>query len=464
MQNGTVGALQRTRKETNAARVALSVLRRVPRVTNGEFDWDKVVAEVTARGLQLAPDAAAHFTSQTGSMSKRAVKVVRSKSVIFPRLHNILCGAVMTSELTPEQKAATITKRTATFKSRNLGQLHVFEAAAFKAFMAYTDPTGTVFESQGVLDGRAADVLIRTRGGNDEINNVWTGLQIKSATHTDHEVNFNLKACEGLSGGTYEFTPVLCLAFEEPDRAQARREAVLNYDYIPDVKLVYAIFYENASHMPLRNMYVRASTDLGDHRVRFDTDDIDKHTRFNDLFHTGIASAPRKFTAFEANFDCGPGSANPNIKLHSKLYQEVLNGRALWSLTDSLRAPLVQNQTTDIVWDMSPDHVIKISLKCASIEHGGKNNAYRFHTATYDSSAVVHCDIVMAFYRDEGGRRTHVSVICARRVYTKKSFGWSNTHNQDILRDRIAITEPGALQELRNAVLAVISADPRDSV
>jgi hypothetical protein len=442
----TVGDARKTREEKNDDNRVLYSSRKIPRITKGNYDWPKVEKELKERGCGIQDGAKKYFEKQKCSPKNRKIMVIRTDETHVTRcLRFMISGRDMPNYPTAEQIKASRAKRSATLIGRNLGQLHVWEAAAFKAFASL--PIFEQYEVRHLMDGRGADKAIRLKGTDDN----WTLLQIKSGTYNDHRVQFGVKKSDGLSGGKYEHFAILALAFAEPDRVAARQAT--EYDHIPDVELVYAIFFSNASLMPGKHLAPYKSTDLGDNRVWFGSDNKAKNDRFVKLLHTGIEESS-KHTLEQANFSCGAGSCNSNILEINEHYQEVLNGRVLARLVgmDALSAPLSQNQAIDIVWHMKAGDRIRISLKTASIHHGGKYGGYKFDLKK--APGAVHCDVVMAFYKDEQGLRTHLSVLSARRVYVrnKNSFCWSYTSNEDVLENRICLQSEGLLEQIHQAM------------
>lgn len=116
----------------------------MPRITRGVYEWTNVVLELTARGFQLPSDADILFNEQTCRPSWRNVRVIRSDgSSVTRRLGNIMSGSAVPCESSKQQRKNSSIKRSETIRTRALGQKHVWEAAAFKAYMLHIDPPST---------------------------------------------------------------------------------------------------------------------------------------------------------------------------------------------------------------------------------------------------------------------------------------------------------------------------------
>ena len=65
------------------------------------------------------------------------------------------------------------------------------------------------------------------------------------------------------------------------------------------------------------------------------------------------------------------------------------------------------------------------------------------------------CDFVLVFYYQENVI-TYISVICASRVYDSgiQSFGWSTSHETDILKYQIHVNSSNVLDALSKKLLA----------
>jgi hypothetical protein len=103
-----------------------------------------------------------------------------------------------------------------------------------------------------------------------------------------------------------------------------------------------------------------------------------------------------------------------NTRVIKNHWQEVKNCEALAQLVgfENLSAPFAQGEAVDTIWTF--DNVqARISLKTASSKG---LTSYEFHVHKAPNSAF--CNVVMIFFSDKiTGVRTHVSVLCARRVY-----------------------------------------------
>jgi hypothetical protein len=139
---------------------------------------------------------------------------------------------------------------------------------------------------------------------------------------------------------------------------------------------------------------------------------------------------------------------------------EVENTRALAKVVgfENLIAPFAQMETVDIIVMMDGVQV-KTSLETACKD--GKK-AFRFGLKAAPNWAF--CDVVMVFYVNSEGIRTHVSVLCAREVYDveRKSnhdnYGWSPTNRPHVLKTRISLNNAAeAAMLIKRAVYTIIN-------
>jgi hypothetical protein len=138
-----------------------------------------------------------------------------------------------------------------------------------------------------------------------------------------------------------------------------------------------------------------------------------------------------------------------NSKVTTEHWTEVNNFKALAKVVgfENLISPCAQNETVDIIV-MIDEVQVKTSVKTAS-----QNSKYGFQFELGAAPNSDFCDIVMVFYKNGKGTRTHVSVLCAREVYdverksNRDTFGWSPTLRPHVLETRIS---------LRNAAEAAI--------
>jgi hypothetical protein len=147
----------------------------------------------------------------------------------------------------------------------------------------------------------------------------------------------------------------------------------------------------------------------------------------------------------------GVGAGTPNPSLSLKHAQEIRNCQGLAAVVglETLYAPKIQGQIVDVVWQ-SESADVRISLKSATPVAGRDC----FHFIVNKHTNANYCDVVMAFFRNSEGQRTHVSVIRASRVYKEgaKNFYWSPTKNKDVLENRIDLRRADARQMLLEAV------------
>jgi hypothetical protein len=131
-----------------------------------------------------------------------------------------------------------------------------------------------------------------------------------------------------------------------------------------------------------------------------------------------------------------------------KHYQETLNLQTLAHMVGigQLRAPIRQNETTDVIM-LVDDQEVNVSVKTATPHHRG----YTFGVGGHPNDHLCH--IVLAFYKNADGIRTHVSVLCPRRVYAcNKYFTWSPTHNKDVLKGRVDLQSDKGCEHLYAAI------------
>lgn len=447
-------AARKTRAQCNAERVVLRKSRRVPRVTKGYFTFEKAIVEVKHRHFVVEDGAKAYWSEQICSPRKRKIRIMHHGRPKDVPLNNILNGITMSSKPTAKAKKVSNAKRSATRKALDLGQTSWMEAAGIKAAMKVMDPQG-LLEVCLLPDSLRADFLLRPANSTDD---VWVPVQMKTAEAYDGEVNLSIKKEDGLAGGIYE-NMIIIGAVVKVDRKAARKTMTV-FGAIPGAEVTELFLYRSASDIPgpsLRPCPRRKRDDkYGDHRFVMGFDEPQRlETMQTEMVH--LVHTMPKVTYEDACCSFGPGTLN--VRLSETHKEEVLNMKALAHIVgmESLRAPALQNFTTDIIWQIEGVG-INISLKSAVVNNGGRCGGYYFFLGA--APYAEHCRVAMAFYR-EGTVRTHVSVICARRVYVadRANFCWSPTHtrNADVWEDRIDLRHPDALEKLTMAVSSFLA-------
>lgn len=442
----TMTTARKTRAQCNAEAVARRKSHRIPRVTEGQFTFDKAVAEVEHRGFVVAADAEDYWNEQTCKPSRRKMRVIHHDYIKDIRLDDILEGHTMSSKPTAEARKASNARNSATHKARKLGPRYWMEAAGIKAAMKALDPEG-LLEVRLLPDGLNADYLVRPVNSTED---AWVAVQMKTAEAYDGQVKLSVKKEDGK--GKYKDMIISGAVLKVDEKAAKKIMQV--FGAIPEVEVTELFLYGSASDMHCASLqpYPRRERDdaYGDNRFVSSFDNPERLEIMQDnLLH--LAHTMPKTTYKDACCSFGPGTLN--VKLNEKHKDEVLNMKALAEVTgiESLEAHALQNMTTDIMWKLE-DVVVNISLKTARLNHEGRYGGYDFSLGV--APYAEHCHVVMAFYK-EGTVRTHISVICARRVYVtdKKTFCWSPTNNTHVLNDRIDLRQPDALEKLTNVVM-----------
>jgi hypothetical protein len=141
-------------------------------------------------------------------------------------------------------------------------------------------------------------------------------------------------------------------------------------------------------------------------------------------------------------------------------WTELNNIKALAKVLgfENLIAPLSQGETVDIIV-MIDGVQVKTSMKTAS---RGSKHGFVFELGAAQNSGF--CDVVMMFYVNSQGIRTHVSVLCAREVYDverkckRDTFGWSPTLRPHVLETRISLSNAAeAVNLIRRAVQGIMN-------
>eukprot|EP00953_Heterococcus_sp_UTEX-ZZ885_P010532 6156-Heterococcus_DN1.PRE.9 len=427
-----------TRADRNAEKVSRQTARRVKRVTEGRWNFAKAVAECEHRKFIPHADAEAHWNLQTIRASQRKMLMADNPAIA---VNDIMNGNTSAVKRTAAEKAASHAKCAATHKERGYGQQNWMESAAYTAAFRTLDPDG-LLDIMPVLDGLGADLLIRVKGTGP-----WAPVQVKSAiVHYDEQTIYSIKQEDGAD----KYKGMIILAVGIDLATDCVAETV---DHVPDVTVKDLFLYNSASDIPGASLqpYPRriANDKYGDSRyvVGFDSDE--RFTRMQQAFHQYVRdnakwTQDQTWFSKELNFD---------IEKYTH-YQETLNLQTLARIVgiDKLRAPLRQNETTDIVMLIHGQEV-NISVKSATIHEKG----YMFKLSEHPN---VHlCQVVMAFYRSTDGKRTHVSIMCPRRVYyvDKTAFYWSHTNNKDVLKERICLQSERAIEHISKEIKAVLS-------
>jgi hypothetical protein len=438
-----VKAARKTRLETNAELAAINNARKIPRVTENPYTFQKACAEFEARDFVIAPGAEAFWNRQTCIMASRKMMVKDDDHQRLVVLRKIISGTAISANAKKALQQAKCEKRSATTIARGLGQKHWMEGAGIAATMKILDPEN-LLDVVPLIDGVSSDFGLQIKGENNGL----VPVQMKTAEWHDGALNFNVRQEDGLGTGRYPGMILLCAAFTFDHAAALEQQKEFNV--IPDVAVKEIYLYETASDIHGTVLYPHPrrarDDDYGDNRFVFGFDDMErlKHMRVQ-LLQMVKTSPKQSWEALCCTF--GPGTSNPRTPWNHQ--EEMLNVQALGQIVgfDSLEAPALQNQTTDIIWNLDKKQ-IKISIKTASHSDGG----YTFQLCKAPS--VEFCDIVMAFYRDGERRRTHVSVFRAQNVYVanKHAFRWSPTLKPHILENRIDIQQDGAREKLEHAV------------
>lgn len=443
---------RKTRAQRNAEAVGRKKSRAIPRVTQGRFTFEKAVIEVEARKFIVADEAEELWDLQSYCSRKRKIRVMHHGSQRDICLDGILSGNTMSCKPTSAGRKASSAKISATRIARDFGQQHWMESAGIHAAMKVLDPQG-LLEVCHLPDGLGPDFLLRPV---DSTEDAWVPVQMKTAEAHDGCVYLHVDKKDGLPGGIYENMIIVC-AILKVDRPAAKKTMQV-FGAIPEVEVTELFLYRSASDIPCPslNPYPRRKHDdkYGDNRFVFGFDYEERlETIQVDLMHL-VRTIPQ-VTYEEACCSFGPGTLNVNLS--EKHEEEVLNIKALAQILgmESLRAPALQNLTTDIIWQLE-DVGINISLKTAQVDNDGRHGGYRFSLGT--APYAEHCHVVMVFYK-EGTVRTHVSVICAHRVYvpTRATFCWSPTNNADVIEEKIDLRQSDALENLMIAVVACMN-------
>jgi hypothetical protein len=431
--------MTKTRAENNVYQKDRKKKHKVPRVTSGPYTFEKAKEECLHRNFVLHEDAEKKWNEQTVKPSARKMLMADGTSPMF---NSIITGNNRSTERTADEIAAT--KLLQSSSRLGLGQGNWMETCAIKAALRILDPDNE-YRVVSLPDGLGPDFAIADPRSADQL---FVGFQVKSCVVRDGMMNCNIAREDGQPGGRYENLPILAVALHIENRDLIKNSR-LEFDDVPDVPVAEILLYKDATHFPSKNLtpYPRRFTDdiYGDDRFVFDFDPSERLQIMRANFRYIIESG-KKWTLEQLWFDNGPGTASPLIS--SDHITEIKNCRALAKIVgfSNLRAPLFQNETTDVIWRLN-GRDIRISLKTAGIHNIG----FMFLLKSHPKSDW--CDWVLAFYRKDN-EVTHISVICARRVYDGdvKTFCWSRNNNKDVLETRIDVTSPDALEMLVDRV------------
>jgi hypothetical protein len=191
-----------TLKERNAA-VIVYKKKRKPVYTKpkGKWTFEAAAQLCTVANLTLHSDAEVHWYKQTIRGSSRTMLLADGRQSL---LNNIVSGKTSGIQATPELKAASNAKRSATHKELNAadpGSKHWKEAAAIGEVMVQFTTARPDFEWRPLPDGLGSDLVIRRKGTGD----FWTAVQMKSAiANPEEKVHLHVEKKDGINGGKYE--------------------------------------------------------------------------------------------------------------------------------------------------------------------------------------------------------------------------------------------------------------------
>ncbi|KAG5187454.1 hypothetical protein JKP88DRAFT_243960 [Tribonema minus] len=450
-----VATQSKTRAALNEEAKARKKSRKKERVTEGPYSYDKAVAEAEERGFKVIEDEAAWNAQVPVLPSWRKLRIFGRDPI---RLNDIMSGHHRPDAPSEEEKAATSAKKSETMIDLDLGQRHWHEASAINAALLILDPDGLV-ETAPLPDGLGGDLQMQVKVSE---NSLYAGCQAKSGTGGgDTRVDLHVDKKDGEAGGCYEGHILLGVIFTIADR-DAALEEMKTFDAVPEVVVEEIFLYRSAADLPCTSLrpYPRKDKNdkYGDNRYVVGFDDEARLCRMREMF-INFVQERTMWQSEQLWFAMEPGT--PNTCVTEKHASEVLNIKALADLVgfQSLRAPKRQNETVDVVWSLY-ERDIRISVKTASINNGG----FQFELGRHPHH--VHCDLVFAFYKDEDGNRTGVSVISATDVYAerevqveRKTFSWSKTNNEEVLCNMVSFSEPDAKETLVAMVMCLMTPD-----
>ncbi|KAG5192171.1 hypothetical protein JKP88DRAFT_250990 [Tribonema minus] len=441
---------RKTRQEHNNDKKARKASRRVPRITTGQYTYEKQVIEAQHRGFNVIHDETAWEAQKAVVLSQRKLCIIGRKPI---RFNDIMSGNVRATPRTAAEKVATSAKQSALMKGCE--QTNWYEASATEAALRMLDPNGAL-QIETLPDGLSADYIAQTHGDESDLH---AGIQVKSANRDDSDAPVNLRVAQGHggAGGKYETLILLGVIFTVDDMEGARAAMKADFNHVPQVRVDEVFLYANATEIHTASLQphrrIRADDSYGDNRYVVGFDDESRLCRMQEKLTT-LVREKKRWT--KEQFLFAFGSDSPNPKLNPNQTTEMANCAALAAQVGlrNLSAPKRQNETVDVVWRVEGSaRVIHISLKTAKIHRKG------FQISLNKHPNAAHCDFVFAFYIDRTiGTRTHVSVIPAAVVYAERTavvknptFNWSPTSNAHVLASRISLSDPNAAQLLLRA-------------
>ncbi|KAG5186429.1 hypothetical protein JKP88DRAFT_241036 [Tribonema minus] len=428
--------------------LALKHARKVPRTkTKGPYTFKSAKIEAEIRGFKVAKDAKIHWNAQSSTTPSMRKLLMTNKSE--PYLNNIMSGHNRPTPPTAKEIAATRRKQSETLRARGLRQTHWVEATAIKAVKRIIDPFDE-FDFEVLPDGLNPDVAVRFKGAD-----LYAGVQFKAREYGDWCNSYKISQADGDIGGQYETLIIITSAMKDL-HTSGFKQSMIDFDFVPEVEVGELFLFGNATEFPNKTLspYPRRESEdqYGHHRFVFGFDEEERlETMRNDFKR--LIWEKSKWTRSQLWFSTGSGSPNPNLSTgHSA---EVLNCKSLAEVVgfDNLRAPKVQNETVDVIWTVNNTQELRISLKTALVNHDEEDQGFKFELQKHPNAQ--HCDFVFAFYKNESGVRTHVSVINARRVYLEDvtTFNWSPTNNADVLFQRIALDDAEHAKEMLESMI-----------
>ncbi|KAG5186379.1 hypothetical protein JKP88DRAFT_240982 [Tribonema minus] len=437
-------ASKKTRAQLNKEENDRRDARKVPRVTDGIYTFKKAKKEAEHRGFDVSDDAEAYWNKQTCTPKTRKMLMKNGRS---PDINSIVSGHTRSSPATAAERKATKDKYKHTVTEHNLGQVNWMESAATMAALKILDPHNE-FTFETVPDGLGCDTAAQ-----DTTSGLYAAIQAKSGEMRDGQTILHVSRKDGEAGGRYPTCIILGVLITNIDR-EAIKDSLTAFDYVPTVEVSDIFLFGSATEFPNKTLapYPRKKADdvYGDNRYVVGFDSEERLEIMRQKFRR-LLREKAVWTRSDLWFGLGSNTPNPNVG--SKHQEEVKNCVALAALVgfNNLRAPNMQNETTDVVWRLDKKDV-RISLKSSTVANKGKGGGFWFHLGKHPNDHF--CDYVFTSYRDTRGVRMSMSVIKASRAYNddKKHFCWSPTSNKDILESRIDLRGPDALSKLIAAV------------
>ena len=438
------------RENNNVKKKIARIKRKIERTVKfRRYTFALASQEVTARGFCIHSEAKRHWDEQTCRASWRKLLMSNGHEHKFS---DIMSGNKAAKKMSTKARSEMLLRTIATRKAReNDIQLNYLEPAGFLGVIELLNINNT-YEWSTIPDGLGADFAIRIKNAT-----FWAAIQVKTATvNSDHHRQYRIRRCDGETGGKYEnmiiiaagvkpIRPISCTYFDELHMAQVQELLV----------------FKSAKNLPHQNLLTtprKAKNDkYGDNRyeVGFDTDQ--RLSNLRDNFKQMIMEQA-KFPLEDIWFD-----DDMNTNVAATQATEVRNLKCLANILmfENLRAPIRQNECTDIVVKNDGTE-IRISLKTASTNG---TNGYRL--GLKKAPNVHFCDYMMIFYQTDT-TVTHISVVPAKRAYKKlltsaddgdrhkqHFFFWSPVHktNKDVWHDRLNVRDP----KIRNQLLSKIT-------